>query len=186
MDKKACDYTPKQAHHIELRCFRILGSAHARGQYNSSLFTMTLLFESDPMVGFCHQRLPEVVPGRALYQPVADIFHLLTLAFLAYSLLPVHSLPPPLSEKVLFPLSTSSTLSSLSSSSHHCAARLTFKVYNLHTCTVSYQQVPHKHRVIRNPQPLFTSTEMCLTYIGFQGVLNPIDTEEAWYIVLRL
>ena len=30
MDKKACAYTPKWAHHIELRCFRILGSAHAR------------------------------------------------------------------------------------------------------------------------------------------------------------
>ena len=27
--RKACAYAPKWAHHIELRCFRILGSAHA-------------------------------------------------------------------------------------------------------------------------------------------------------------
>ena len=57
-------------------------------------FTMTLLLKSVTTVGFCHQRLPEMVPGRTLYQPVADVFHLLTLAFPAYSLLPVHSLPP--------------------------------------------------------------------------------------------
>ena len=36
---------------------------------------MTLLLKSVTTVDFCHQRLPEVVPGRAPYQPVTDVFH---------------------------------------------------------------------------------------------------------------
>ena len=84
------NHTPNLAHHIELRWFRRVWLVRAMDKTKAACL-LRLSLKTITVADFFHQGQPEVIPGGAPKQPVADVFNLFTQAFLTCSLLPLHS-----------------------------------------------------------------------------------------------